>query len=147
MLGYINLGRHLVFERFKSAFSLFGPDTLSFVVMIQASNFGADAYHSIKHRGFRVLSTPQRQSVIVENVSAFSTQLLPETTRLELAPGGSHQGAPISRGAHLSKKRGARKRVSVQNRRKCGEKVHVGYDQDAENLSRKLDRRTSTLPT
>ena len=57
MLGYINLGRHLVFERFKPALSLLGPGTLIFVVMIQASNFGADAYHSIKHRGFRVLST------------------------------------------------------------------------------------------
>ena len=31
-------------------------------------------------------------------------RLLSEPTLLERAPGGSHRGAPISRGAHLSKK-------------------------------------------
>ena len=47
-----------------------------FVLMLQAGNFWADAFHSIKHWGFRAPSTSHWQSVSVDNVSTFHPTLL-----------------------------------------------------------------------
>ena len=63
-----------VHSNFIPALSLARPKLADFFVRLQAGNFGADAYHSIRHRGFRVLSTPHRQSVSVDILPAFLIQ-------------------------------------------------------------------------
>ena len=80
----------------------FCPDHRLFCfIIIQAGNFGADAYHSIRQRGFRVLSTPVRQSVIVEHVfSAFSIQLFSRNESND--PTGARTGGLPPEDSHLA---------------------------------------------
>ena len=62
---------YFVFHLFWSSDFSFFIRGRWFFVILQARNFGVDAYHSIRHLGFRVLSTSHWQSVNVDNVSAF----------------------------------------------------------------------------
>ena len=82
-----------------------------FFLMLKAGNFGADTFHSIRHRGFRVLPTSHWQSVSVADVSAF-----PFNYSSKSRPSWSaHRGAPHQkRGKGKMKKENNKKRTIRQ---------------------------------